>query len=145
MISVGDPVKLSALPLFDATLLTRTGDGLVVIGWRCGRCNRLALGMRRMCPVCGASDGRTTTLLDHGTLETWTTVTTRDGSYMVAYALFRDGVDDQETRVFGPMAAESDDALTIGQSVRLGFGHRVIAGIDSVHHMFLPNDDSDLA
>lgn len=145
MIAVGDPVKLSTLPLFDATLLTRTGDSLALVGWRCDRCDRLALGVRLMCPVCGASDGRTTTLLDHGTLETWTTVTTRDGSYMVAYALLRDGVDSQETRVFAPIAAESDDALTIGQSVRLGFDHRVIAGIDSVHHVFLPNDESDPA
>lgn len=129
--------ELRRLPLFDETLLSRDGAGEPsLVGWRCDSCGRLAFGRKRICPICGATGGRETQLRRVGRLETWTTVSTKQGTYDIAYAMLNDGEDEQEVRVFGPIVAADIDGLEIGQQVSVEFDHSEIAGVDSVHHAF---------
>ncbi len=133
---------LGDLPLFDATLIERLlpANELWLIGWRCGRCHRLAFGVRAICPVCGGREGHTTRLNRRTRLETWTTVYTGEGDYTVAYCMAGDGEDDQEVRVFGPVAAGDEDELHAGQPMWIAFDHSLIGGRDCVHHVFHAHD-----
>lgn len=136
MIGTTDPA-LSDLPLFDETLVVSGDDGLELIGWRCSRCERLTFGHARMCPMCGSSEGRDTRLSALGRLETWTSVSVPSGSYDIGYVMLGDGEDDQEVRVLGPLVTDDVAELRSGQTVRVGFDHSEILGVDSVHHVFL--------
>jgi uncharacterized OB-fold protein len=135
---IGSVDALLVLPLLDETLVGREAISgqLWLIGWRCDRCQRLAFGQREICPACGGRGGRATRLERQARLETWTTVFTRDGSYSVAYCFIGDGEDQQEVRVFGPIAVDDELELRRGRRLELAFDHGDIADRDCVHHVF---------
>lgn len=116
-----------------------TAGGYALRAWRCRSCGGLAFGIRVCCPVCGRTDAEETPLCEEGTLETWSAVSTREGSYVIGYSLVG-AVDDPEqtVRVFGPIDVEDESELVPGEAMRIGFRSSEINRRDRVHHYFIP-------
>jgi uncharacterized OB-fold protein len=132
MTAVVDPALIESLP----------GGDLALRGWRCDSCGRLALASPERCPVCGARGGRTTHLGRTARLQTWSRVMA-DPPYIVGYALAGDGEDDQEVRVFGPLAVDDEGRLRVGQQVAIGFRTGVTTrGRERAHHYFAPESEA---
>lgn len=113
-------------------------DEAVLLGWRCAKCSALAFGEHVFCGICGNKTGRITHLSQEGALETWSRIATRGGGYIVGYVLFGDGEDDQRVRVFGPIEAPSEDALTAGEHIVVEYLRSEINGKMRLHHVFIP-------
>jgi uncharacterized OB-fold protein len=128
MTSVLDPALLA---------VDEPGPGPALRGWRCGSCGRLAFGLRRSCPTCGARGGRETLLERRGRLETWTRVF-GETEYVVGYALVGDGEDDQEVRVFGPIDVADESGLAPGQELEVRFRTSALPAGERLHHYFAP-------
>jgi uncharacterized OB-fold protein len=133
---------LAARPL-NPVYVGRDAAGPVLRAWRCNPCGHLSFGMRGRCPACGLAEGRETALASRGELETWTRVATREGGYVIGYALLGDGHDDQRIRVLGPVEAESDDVLSIGMPVRVVFTTSGAGDESRAHHLFVPDGAGD--
>jgi len=133
--AVADDQQLSAV--LDEALIA-VGDRPALRGWRCASCGRLAFGIKRICPTCGANEGRETRLEGVGALETWTKVFGQS-AYVIGYGLVGDGEDDQRVRVFGPVEADGEGDLVPGLPVEIRFRvGTTVWGDERVHHFFAP-------
>jgi uncharacterized OB-fold protein len=133
------PDGLFDAPSFNETYLTQGRDpsDLWLVGWRCDDCGRLSFGARQVCGLCGCRRGRLTRLAPNGELESWTTVISRDQSYVVAYCLVGDDEDEQCVRVFGPLEVTDEQHLQRHQEVGIGFTTSLVSGRRCVHHRFV--------
>jgi crotonobetainyl-CoA:carnitine CoA-transferase CaiB-like acyl-CoA transferase/uncharacterized OB-fold protein len=113
-------------------------DEAVLLGWRCAKCSVLALGEHAFCGVCGNKGGRITVLSNEGVLETWSSVATRAGGYIIGYALLGNEEDNQRVRVFGPIETPSEDTLVAGEHVVVEYRRSEINGKTRLHHVFVP-------
>jgi uncharacterized OB-fold protein len=134
--TVVDDQRVTAV--LDQALIAIEGGAPALRGWRCGSCGRLAFGVKRICPTCGAHEGRETKLQGVAALETWTRVFGQD-DYVIAYALVGDGEDEQRVRVFAPVEAQDESALRPGLPVEIRFKvGTTVWGDERIHHFFTP-------
>lgn len=121
--------------------LVAAGDGPPRLrGWRCARCGDLALGLRVCCPVCGHDAGEEVALGQDATLETWSSVTTREGTYVIGYARVGDVRGEHAVRVFAPIDVDDERELVAGQPIRVAFRSAPIHGEPRLHHYFVPRE-----
>jgi uncharacterized OB-fold protein len=124
--------------VLDEALIAVGPGGPALRGWRCGSCGRLAFGVKRICPTCGARGGRETRLERTARLETWTRVLGKT-EYIIGYGLVGDGEDEQEVRVFAPIDVPDEGRLRPGQPVDIRFRTGIIVwGDERLHHYFAP-------
>jgi formyl-CoA transferase len=133
--------RMEAADAFDASLIAFSSDheDVWLRGWQCERCERLALGLRVSCPVCGNELGREVPLGGDATLETWTAVTTRERAYVIGYGLVSDQARAKSVRVFAPVEVDDEDELCVGQPMDVAFRCSAIGGVQQLHHCFVPH------
>jgi uncharacterized OB-fold protein len=155
LLADGDPLQSYATGIPSSTTMTAVDDeratavldealiavgpaGPALRGWRCNSCGRLAFGIKRRCPTCGARDGRETRLESVGVLETWTRVFGQT-EYVIGYAQVGDGEDEQRVRVFAPIDVADESELESGRPVELRFKvGTTVWGEERLHHSFAP-------
>jgi len=138
---------VSAAPAsaFDESLLERRSetsegsDEWRLLAWNCNECGLVTLGRATRCPSCGSVNGKTAELCQQGTLETWTRIVSKDGSYIVGYALIDvEGKPETAVRVFGGIHQEREDSLFLGMPINVAYEVSDFKGRDLVNHYFLP-------
>ena len=130
---------------FDAHLIGRREHAApgapdwVLLGYACNACGRTALGAADACPTCGSTDGLVTSLRDEGVIETWSRIVTKEGAYIVGYALLGSAADaDAGVRVFSRIASDDEASLALSMPVHVEFVTSDATGRPRVEHTFVP-------
>ena len=104
--------------LLDATLMSRTSDGWVLMGQKCGNCGKVAFPRKRVCPECFSEDladfplSRTGTLHTHA--HTILGISRLEAPYDIGFIDLPENI-----RVFSLIETDGNETLRIGQTMEM--------------------------